>query len=233
MKNAGPEAPIQLDAIDRRILATLQEEGRITNVELSQRAGISAPPYALRIAPPDDTAIPEGVAEFIKLFPNVKKIAIAGDAQEASGAAGMELNEPGFVAAVAEACRRCDVLLICDEVATGFGRTGTLFALEQCGVDADILCIGKGLTGGYLAMSATVASGRVYEAFLGEDLSERAVEHEDAADSELPYVVEEALPDLGGENELPPPPRSRRGAKKVSRATARSVEAGPRRRGPR
>ena len=57
----------------------------------ASKAGISAPPYALRIAPPDDTAIPEGVAEFIKLHPNVKKIAIAGDAQEASGAAGMEL----------------------------------------------------------------------------------------------------------------------------------------------
>ncbi len=57
----------------------------------ASKAGISAPPYALRIAPPDDTAIPEGVAEFMKLHPNVKKVAIAGDAQEASGAAGMEL----------------------------------------------------------------------------------------------------------------------------------------------
>ncbi len=57
----------------------------------ASKAGISMPPYALRIAPPDDTAIPEGVAEFVKLHPNVKKIAIAGDAQEASGAAGMEL----------------------------------------------------------------------------------------------------------------------------------------------
>ena len=57
----------------------------------ASKAGISAPPYALRIAPPDDTALPEGVAEFLKAFPNVKRIAIAGDAQEASGAAGMEL----------------------------------------------------------------------------------------------------------------------------------------------
>ena len=57
----------------------------------ASKAGISKPPYALRIAPPDDTAIPEGVAEFVKMPPNVKKIAIAGDAQEASGAAGMEL----------------------------------------------------------------------------------------------------------------------------------------------
>jgi adenosylmethionine-8-amino-7-oxononanoate aminotransferase len=93
------------------------------------------------------------------------------------GAAGMQLNEPAFVATVADACRDHDVLFICDEVATGFGRTGSLFALDQCGVRADIVCLGKGLTGGYLPMSATVASGRVYDAFLGPDLSERTLYH--------------------------------------------------------
>jgi adenosylmethionine-8-amino-7-oxononanoate aminotransferase len=62
-------------------------------------------------------------------------------------------------------------------VATGFGRTGTLFAVEQCGVRPDLLCIGKGLTGGYLAMAATVASRRVYDAFLGPDLSEFTLYH--------------------------------------------------------
>jgi adenosylmethionine-8-amino-7-oxononanoate aminotransferase len=93
------------------------------------------------------------------------------------GAAGMELNEPSFVRAVAAACAAHDVLLICDEVATGFGRTGTLFAVEQCGVRPDLLCIGKGLTGGYLAMAATVASRRVYDAFLGPDLSEFTLYH--------------------------------------------------------
>ena len=93
------------------------------------------------------------------------------------GAAGMALNEPGFVRAVAEACTRHDVLLLCDEVATGFGRTGTLFAVEQCEVRPDLLCVGKGITGGYLPLSATVASGRVFDAFLGEDLSERTLYH--------------------------------------------------------
>ena len=63
-------------------------------------------------------------------------------------------------AALGEACRAHGVLLICDEVATGFGRTGTLFASEQCGLRPDLLCLGKGITGGYLAMSATVASPR-------------------------------------------------------------------------
>ena len=93
------------------------------------------------------------------------------------GASGMALHGPDFVRAVADACRRHDVLLVCDEVATGFGRTGTLFAVEQCGVRPDLLCIGKGLTGGYAAMAATVASKRVYDAFLGADLSECTLYH--------------------------------------------------------
>jgi adenosylmethionine-8-amino-7-oxononanoate aminotransferase len=69
------------------------------------------------------------------------------------------------------------VLLVCDEVATGFGRTGTLFASEQCGLRPDLLVLGKGLTAGYLPMSATVASGRVFDAFLGPDLSARTFFH--------------------------------------------------------
>ena len=69
------------------------------------------------------------------------------------------------------------MLLVCDEVATGFGRTGTLFAVEQCGVRPDILCLGKGLTGGYLPMAVTVASQRVFDAFLGPDLSELTLYH--------------------------------------------------------
>jgi len=93
------------------------------------------------------------------------------------GAAGMALCSPEFVSGVAAACRQHDVLLICDEVATGFGRTGTLFAVEQCGVRPDLLCLGKGITGGYLALSATVVSAPVYEAFLGADLSEKTLYH--------------------------------------------------------
>jgi adenosylmethionine-8-amino-7-oxononanoate aminotransferase len=93
------------------------------------------------------------------------------------GAAGMHLCTPGDMARVAAACRDHDVLLVVDEVATGFGRTGTLFASEQCGVQPDLMCIGKGLTAGYMAMSATVASQRVYDAFLGPDLSERTFYH--------------------------------------------------------
>ena len=82
------------------------------------------------------------------------------------GAAGMKTAAPEGFVALAEACRDADVLLVHDEVAAGFGRTGTLFATEQCpGVRPDLLCLGKGLTGGYLPMSATVANARVYDAF--------------------------------------------------------------------
>jgi adenosylmethionine-8-amino-7-oxononanoate aminotransferase len=93
------------------------------------------------------------------------------------GAAGMLMAAPTAFATLAKACQDADVLLICDEVATGFGRTGALFASELCGLQPDLLCLGKGITGGYLPMSATVANRKVYAAFLGADLSERTLYH--------------------------------------------------------
>jgi adenosylmethionine-8-amino-7-oxononanoate aminotransferase len=93
------------------------------------------------------------------------------------GAGGMRLADRDGLEALGSACRTHDVLLICDEVATGFGRTGTLFASEQCGLRPDLLVLGKGITGGYLPMSATAASGRVFDAFLGPDLGERTLYH--------------------------------------------------------
>ena len=93
------------------------------------------------------------------------------------GAAGMQLADPADMTRLSVACHTHDVLLICDEVATGFGRTGTLFASEQCNIRPDLLCLGKGLTGGYLPMSATVAGGRVFDAFLGDDLGTRTLYH--------------------------------------------------------
>jgi adenosylmethionine-8-amino-7-oxononanoate aminotransferase len=93
------------------------------------------------------------------------------------GASGMHCAQAADVEALGRACAAHDVLLVCDEVATGFGRTGTLFASEQCGLRPDLLCLGKGITGGYLPMSATVASDKVYRAFLGEDLGPRTFFH--------------------------------------------------------
>jgi adenosylmethionine-8-amino-7-oxononanoate aminotransferase len=82
-------------------------------------------------------------------------------------AAGMIVLPPGFLSKVAAACRRHGALLVLDEVATGFGRTGTLFACEAEGVTPDLLCLAKGLTGGYLPVAATLATGEIYRAFLG------------------------------------------------------------------
>ena len=93
------------------------------------------------------------------------------------GAAGILVAEPDDVRRVGDACSDAGSLLVCDEVATGFGRTGTLFASEQCGLRPDLLCLGKGITGGYLAMSATAASGRVFDAFLGADLGPHTFYH--------------------------------------------------------
>jgi adenosylmethionine-8-amino-7-oxononanoate aminotransferase len=93
------------------------------------------------------------------------------------GAAGILVADADDVRRVGDACRDAGALLVCDEVATGFGRTGTLFASEQCGLRPDLLCLGKGITGGYLAMSATAASGRVFDAFLGADLGPQTFYH--------------------------------------------------------
>jgi adenosylmethionine---8-amino-7-oxononanoate aminotransferase len=84
------------------------------------------------------------------------------------GAAGILTHPDGYLRAVRALCQEHDVLLICDEVATGFGRTGTMFACEQEGVSPDLMCVAKGLTGGYLPLAATLATERIYEAFLGE-----------------------------------------------------------------
>jgi adenosylmethionine---8-amino-7-oxononanoate aminotransferase len=83
------------------------------------------------------------------------------------GAAGMLVHPEGYLRQVRELCDRHGVLLICDEVATGFGRTGRMFACEHEDVSPDFLCLAKGITGGYLPLAATLTTERVYEGFLG------------------------------------------------------------------
>ncbi|HRH98295.1 MAG TPA: adenosylmethionine--8-amino-7-oxononanoate transaminase [Prosthecobacter sp.] len=84
------------------------------------------------------------------------------------GAAGMRLWRQGMLKALDAWCQAQDVFLILDEVMTGFGRTGTMFACEHEGVVPDFLCLAKGLTGGYLPLAVTLTSERVFEGFLGE-----------------------------------------------------------------
>ena len=84
------------------------------------------------------------------------------------GCAGMRIYPPLYLKKLRKLCDEYDVLLIADEIATGFGRTGTMFACDQAGISPDIMCISKGLTGGYLPMSATCVSDRIYQAFYAD-----------------------------------------------------------------
>lgn len=92
-------------------------------------------------------------------------------------AAGIYVHPTGFLRGVRELTARHDVLLILDEVATGFGRTGTMFACEQEGVSPDLLCLAKGLSAGYLPMAATLATARVWNAFLGTHAERKTFFH--------------------------------------------------------
>jgi adenosylmethionine-8-amino-7-oxononanoate aminotransferase len=92
-------------------------------------------------------------------------------------AAGMVMHPPGYLSNVRELTKAHDVLLIADEVAVGFGRTGTMFACEQENVVPDFLCLGKGLSGGCLPISATITNDEIYSAFLGPYQAARTLHH--------------------------------------------------------
>jgi adenosylmethionine-8-amino-7-oxononanoate aminotransferase len=85
------------------------------------------------------------------------------------GAGGMIVHPVEFLQRVRKLCRQYDVLLIADEVLTGFGRCGSMFACELAGVTPDLMCLSKGLTGGFLAMGATVSTARIHDAFVSTD----------------------------------------------------------------
>ena len=85
------------------------------------------------------------------------------------GAGGMKMYRPQVLTEIAALCRRYGIFLIADEVMTGFGRTGTMFACEQAGVAPDLMCLSKGLTGGFLPMGATLATEEIYQSFYSAD----------------------------------------------------------------
>jgi adenosylmethionine---8-amino-7-oxononanoate aminotransferase len=90
---------------------------------------------------------------------------------------GMRMHAPSYLAGLRRLCDEFDVHLIADEIAVGFGRTGTLFACEQAGITPDFLCLSKGLTGGALPLSAVLTTRRVYDAFLGDYAANNAFLH--------------------------------------------------------
>jgi adenosylmethionine-8-amino-7-oxononanoate aminotransferase len=92
-------------------------------------------------------------------------------------AGSMRMYHPVYLRLLREACDRHRVQLIADEIAVGFGRTGTLFACEQAAITPDFLCLGKGLTGGYLPLSVCMTTNAVYEAFYAEYSAQRAFLH--------------------------------------------------------
>src|SRR3954466_11979962 len=128
--------------------------------------------FETHVAEPGDAADPER-----GLAPHAEEIAAVIVEPLVQGAAGIHVQPPGYLRRVRELCDRHDVFLICDEVATGFGRTGTMFACEQERVAPDFMCLGKGLTGGYLPLAATLTTERVYEGFLGSSEDGRTFFH--------------------------------------------------------
>lgn len=126
--------------------------------------------FLLEHFPRDVPVTADEAGEFDR-FLKSKKDELAGVIIEplVQGAGGMKFYSPEALANIRDACDRNDLLLIADEIATGFGRTGTMFACQQADVVPDIICLGKALTAGTLGMAATGATDEVFEAFLSDN----------------------------------------------------------------
>ncbi|MFO1242562.1 MAG: adenosylmethionine--8-amino-7-oxononanoate transaminase [Rickettsiales bacterium] len=124
--------------------------------------------------------IPSGEYEFSDFAEALKEYApqIAGLIMEplVQGAGGMRFHSPDTLAEIYRLCKEFDILFIADEIFTGFGRTGLMFACDEAGIVPDLLCIGKALSGGALPLAATLAQEEIYAAFVGEN-PEKALMH--------------------------------------------------------
>ncbi len=111
-----------------------------------------------------------GFGEFEALLGSIAKT-VAGMVIEplVQGAGGMKFHSPDVLAELHRICKQYDILFIADEIATGFGRTGSLFACAEAGIAPDMLCLGKALTGGHIGLAATLATEEIFAAFLSDD----------------------------------------------------------------
>jgi len=123
--------------------------------------------YALDL-PSDEYSM----AEFTEMLQGIAPT-VAGLVMEplVQGAGGMRFHSADIVAEVRRVCREHNILFIADEIMTGFARTGSLFACDEAGITPDILCVGKGLTGGHMSLAATLATTKIFDAFLADDTS--------------------------------------------------------------
>ncbi len=138
-------------------------------------------------------------------------------------AGNMRMYDPVYLKLLREACDRHGVLLIADEIATGFGRTGTMFACEQAGIAPDLLLLGKGLTGGYLPLSACLATDPVYRAFYDDYTNGKAFLHSHSyTGNPLACAAANATLDIFGQE--PALERNRSLAAHMQQATARFHE---------
>ena len=142
----------------------------------------------IRLDAPDPRALPEGITKshateyFLEQLESALKqhheeIAAFVLEPRIQGAAGMVFHPEGYLRGVRELTKQYDVLLIADEIVTGFGRTGRMFACDQEDVVPDILCLGKSITGGYLPLSAAITHPEIYNSFLGDAASGRSFLH--------------------------------------------------------
>jgi adenosylmethionine-8-amino-7-oxononanoate transaminase len=135
-------------------------------------------PHAYRFPGSEDACAQASLAELeVLLEEKGERVACLVVEPLVQAAAGMRTMPPGFLAALERLCRAHDVLLLADEVATGFGRTGRLFACEHEAVEPDLMTLGKGLTGGYLPVAATLVSDAIYDAFYGDFAELKALYH--------------------------------------------------------
>jgi adenosylmethionine-8-amino-7-oxononanoate aminotransferase len=118
------------------------------------------------------------------------------------GAAGMAMYDPAYLARARELCARYEVHLIADEIMTGFGRTGSMFACEQASIAPDFLCLSKGITGGYLPLSVVLTSDRIYDAFYDDDVARGFLHSHSYTGNPLACSAALAVLDLFGDEDV-------------------------------